>query len=438
MGTAIAIPKDPQPRKPQLTRNQVRSFWAAWSGWTMDGMDSFIYSLVLVPALRDLLPKSGIPATTANVGFYGGLLFALFMVGWGVALVWGPIADRFGRVRTMMFSILCFSLFTLLAAFSTGVWSLAVFRFLAGIGIGGEWSIGASLVSEDWPEKRRTMGAALMHTGYYFGFFLAAAANYSIGSHYGWRYMFVVGGTPAFLVALIRNNVKEPARWENKQTELGNKWTMHRAFFKLFSPQYRRRTIVNSMYLIVSLIGLWAGSVYVPAAMTYIAGSAGRTAMNTAQLASYSTALLGIGTVLAALVVPLIAEWLGRRIALGIFYAVMGASIWLAFGHVFYMQTNAVAWFMVCAFLLGVGGANFIVYSFWLPEQYGTECRASAFAFITNIGRFAAAGFTFLVGAGVRHFQTLGTPVALTALAFIVGILLLPFGKETKGKPLPA
>jgi nitrate/nitrite transporter NarK len=93
---------------------------------------------------------------------------------------------------------------------------------------------------------------------------------------------------------------------------------------------------------------------------------------------------------------------------------------------------------MVCALLLGLGGANFVVYSFWLPEQYGTECRASAFAFTTNIGRFAAAGFTFLVGAGVRHFQTLGTPVALTAVAFLVGLLLLPFGEETKGKPLPA
>src|ERR1700690_4275758 len=130
--------------RPRLTRNQVRGFWAAWSGWTMDGMDSFIYSLVLVPALRDLLPKSGIPATTANVGFYGGLLFALFMIGWGVALVWGPIADRFGRVRTMMFSILCFSLFTLLAAFSTGVWSLAVFRFLAGVGHRGGGAVGGA------------------------------------------------------------------------------------------------------------------------------------------------------------------------------------------------------------------------------------------------------------------------------------------------------
>ena len=149
--------------KPQLTRNQVRSFWAAWGGWTMDGMDSFIYSLVLVPALRDLLPKSGIPATTANIGYYGGLLFALFMVGWGTALFWGPIADRFGRVRTMMFSISCFSLFTLLSAFASGVWTLAAYRFLAGVGIGGEWSIGAALVSEDWPEEHRVMGGGLMH-----------------------------------------------------------------------------------------------------------------------------------------------------------------------------------------------------------------------------------------------------------------------------------
>jgi hypothetical protein len=100
-----------------------------------------------------------------------------------------------------------------------------------------------------------------------------------------------------------------------------------------------------------------------------------------------------------------------------------------------YMQADASGWFMVLAFLLDVGAANFIMYSFWLPEQYGTECRASAFAFTANIGRFAAAGFTFLVGAGIRHFQALGIPEALTALVFIVGILLLPFGVETKGKP---
>ncbi len=428
----------PSPVKPRLNGNQIRSFWAAWGGWTMDGMDSFIYSLVLVPALKDLLPKSGIPATTANVGYYGGLFFALFMIGYGVALVWGPIADRFGRVRTMMFSILCFSLFTLLTALATGIWTFAIFRFLAGVGVGGEWSVGAALVSEDWPESRRTMGAALMHTGYYFGFFLAALANYFIGSHFGWRYMFVVGGLPALMIGFIRNNVQEPARWERKVDELGGKWAMHRAFLKLFSPEYCRRTILNSAYLIVSLVGLWAGSVYVPAAITFLASSAGRTTLEGAQLASYSSGLLGIATILGALIVPLLADRFGRRFTLGIFYVIMMAAIWIAFGLVFYMGAGALTWFMVCAFFLGLGGANFIVYSFWLPEQYGTECRASAFAFITNLGRFAAAGFTFLVGAGIRHYQTMGTPVGLTALAFVIGLLLLPLGVETKGKPLPA
>ncbi len=433
------IPTPPTAKtKPKLTPNQIRSFWAAWGGWSMDGMDSFIYSLVLVPALTELLPRSGIPATPANVGYYGGIFFTLFLIGYGTALVWGPIADRFGRVRTMMFSILCFSLFTLLAAFATGIWSLAVFRFMAGVGIGGEWSIGAALVSEDWPEERRTMGAALMHTGYYIGFFLAGIANIFIGSHYGWRAMFALGGVPALLIGIIRNNVHEPARWENKVQELGAKFTMHRAFLKLFSPQYRRRTIVNSLYLIVSLAGLWAGSVYAPTAMTYIAERSGRTAAESARLASYSTALLGVATVLGALIVPFLADWLGRRATLAIFYVVMMFAIWLAFAHVFYMQQNAIAWFLVCSVLLGLGGANFIVYSFWLPEQYGTECRASAFAFITNLGRFFAAGFTFLVGAGIRHFQTFGIPVAMIALAFIVGLALVPFGEETKGKPLPA
>src|SRR5260221_1271597 len=129
----------------------------------MDGMDSFIYSLVLVPALTDLLPRSGIPATTANIGVYGGLFFALFMIGYGMALIWGPIADRFGRVRTMMFSIFCFSLFTLLAAFATGVWSLAVFRFMAGVVKGGARTGVAARLSADSAGARRTRARALMH-----------------------------------------------------------------------------------------------------------------------------------------------------------------------------------------------------------------------------------------------------------------------------------
>jgi MFS family permease len=144
---------------------------------------------------------------------------------------------------------------------------------------------------------------------------------------------------------------------------------MHHAFLELFSRRYRRRTVFNSIYLIVSLAGLWAAAVYVPAATTYIATRPGHSAMEAARLASYSTGLLGIATVLGALIVPLLAEWLGRRATLAIFYGIMLGSIWMAFGHVFYMETDAVAWFMLCAVRLGLGGANFAVYSFWLPEQ---------------------------------------------------------------------
>src|SRR6202451_90966 len=183
-----------------LTRNQVRGFWASWGGWTLDGMDSVIYALVLVPSLRELLPRSGIAATKGNIGYYGGLLFALFLIGWGLAFLWGPVADKFGRVPILMATILWYSAFTLASAGVTRVWQLALLRLLAGIGIGGEWAMGGTYVAEAWPEKRRVSGGALMHTGYYFGILVAGVLNSIVGSRYGWRAMFIVGAAPALLV----------------------------------------------------------------------------------------------------------------------------------------------------------------------------------------------------------------------------------------------
>jgi MFS family permease len=423
--------------KPPLTRNQRNGFLAAWGGWALDGMDSFIYALVLVPALRELLPRSGIAPTPANIASYGAILFSLFLVGWGLALIWGPVADRFGRVRTLMGTILFFSFFTFMSAFATNLWALAVYRLLAGMGIGGEWSVGATFINEEWPEERRKMGAGLMHTGYYFGFFLAAIANYFIGAHYGWRWMFVVGGVPALLVAFFYNRVQEPARWKNKKQETGGGWTAGRAFREPFSPIYRRRTILNSIYMLASIAGLWAGSAYVPTAVTQLAMKAGHTVVEAAQLASYATALLSVGTILGAVMTPWLCERFGRKNALAFFFALMFIFIALAFGYVFYLPEAALGWFMACLFFLGVGGANFAVYSLWIPEQYGTECRVSAFAFTTNVGRFAGAAISLILARGIAHYQTLGRPVAVTSIAFLIGILLLPLGLETKGKPLP-
>ncbi len=437
MPTAESRPET-QPAQPtRLTRNQVRGFWASWGGWTLDGMDSFIYALVLVPSLRELLPRSGIAATKGNVGYYGGLLFALFLCGWGLAFLWGPVGDKFGRVRTLMLTVVWYSVFTFLSALVTNVWQLAVLRLLAGIGIGGEWAMGGTFVAEEWPEGRRRAGAGYMHTGYYVGVFLAALANFTIGSKYGWRYMFAVGGFPALLLAWVRHGVTEPQRWRQKECVV-RAWHIWQPFAKLFSTALRRRTILNSLFMLASICGLWAGTVYVPAAVTVLAEAAGRTGPFVAQLASRATMLVSFATILGCLAMPWLAEKLGRRGALGFFFSLMMVFIALTFGVVFNLGGAALPWFLVCLFFLGFGGANFAVYTLWLPEQYPTECRASAFAFSTSFARFGGAGITFLVGAGVQHFQSLGPPVALTAIAFAIGLLLIPFGVETRGQTLPA
>src|SRR6266571_8674255 len=418
-------------RRMRLTKNQVWGFGAAWGGWALDGMDSFIYALVMVPALHDLLPRSGISGDAANTGFYGGLLFALFLVGWGLSLVWGPIADRFGRVRTLMLTIICYSTFTFLGAVATSVWQLAAFRLLAGVGIGGEWSMGGTFVAEEWPEERRKMGAGYMHTGYYFGFFLAALANYFIGANFGWRWMFALGGAPALLVGWIRRGVHESATWQEKLGDASRRPSMRQSFVQLFSPAYRRRTIVNSLLFLVSIIGLWAGSIYVPTAVTQIASRQGFASADAARLASYGTGLLSIGTILGCVVLPVIAERLGRRTTMGVYFVLMGASIAIAFGYVFYIAPNALPAFYAMVFLLGLGGANFAMYTLWIPEQYTIECRGSAIGFTSSIGRFVGCAMVFLVGAGISHFKTLGVPVALTSIAFLLGLVLLPFGEET-------
>jgi MFS family permease len=417
--------------KTPLTKNQVRGFWASWAGWALDGMDSFIYALVLVPAMRELLPKSGIPATAANTGFYGGLLFALFLVGWGLALVWGPVADRFGRVRTLAFTILCYSLFTFLAAFGQNIWEVAICRLLAGVGIGGEWAMGGTFVAEEWPEDRRKMGAGYMHTGYYFGFFLAALANHFVGENHGWRPMFMIGGAPAILIGLILYSVHEPERWKARVAKVAS------PFVAIFNSQYLRRTLLNSAYVLISIIGLWAGTVYVPTGVNEIAGRMHLAAGFGPKLATYATMVISLGTIVGCLPLPLIAERFGRRKTLAMYFVVMAIAISASFGWAFYLPQDAMTWFFIGMFFLGVGGANFAMYTLWLPEQYPTTCRGSAFAFATSVGRFAGAGFSFMVGAGVAHFHTIGIPVALTAIPFVLGLFLLPFGLETTGQRLP-
>jgi MFS family permease len=423
-----------------LNRQQIVGFWAAWAGWLLDGMDSVIYALVLAPALTELLPKSGMEATPANVGYVGSVMFALFLVGWGLSFVWGPIADRFGRTKALAATILVYAVFTGLAAVAQDVWQLAIFRFLAGVGVGGEWAMAGTYVAESWPEDRRKMGAGYLQTGYYFGFFVAAGLNFTVGANLGWRAMFLCGLAPVIVSLITLFKVKEPEKWAHTHEGAVHvpAAKRHSPLVVIFQKRYLARTLTMSVLLTVAIIGLWAGAVYEPTAIITLAKAQGMDQKSAVQMVSVGTAILSLGTILGCVILPILAERIGRRATLALYFAGMAVTIAAGFGWAFYLPAGqALPWFLGILFFLGIAGGNFAVFSLWLPEQFGTEVRATAFAFCTSVGRFIGAGVNFALGAAVRESGTLGTPIAWTAAAFLLGLLIIPFATETRGQRLP-
>ncbi len=420
-------------KRTPLNGNQIVGFWGAWAGWTLDGMDSFIYALVLAPALTELLPKSGYAATPGNVGLAGSILFALFLTGWGLAFMWGPLADRFGRTKILAATIFTFSVFTGLASTAQSVWTLGLYRFIAGAGIGGEWALAGTYIAEAWPEDRRAMGAGYLQTGYYAGFFLAAALNYTVGAHYGWRAMFLVGLVPVIVSVAVLLRVEESKKWQKAG---GASRQTAPPLASILRGRYSKRTLVAAALLTVAIIGLWAGAVYEPSAVIQLAAKAGMTPVDAGKTASLATGILSIGTILGCLALPPIAQKIGRRKTLAIYFAGMAASIAASFGWAFYLENGLIP-FMALLFVLGFFGGNFTIFTLWLPEQFETRVRATAFAFCTSVGRFIGAGVNFLLGAAVLRMGTLGIPIACTAIAFVLGLLLIPLAPETKGQALP-
>src|SRR4051812_14690412 len=300
---AVAPVTVPQTRTP-LTSQQKKGFIAAYAGWTLDGMDGFIYALVLTPALRELLPASGIQATTANIGVWGSYLFAVFLAGWGMSMMWGIIGDRIGRVRALAITIVTYSVATLMCGLVSNVWQLMVLRVFCGIGLGGEQPVGSTFVAESLPEDRRVRFAGYLHTGYYAGFVLASLANYFIGANYGWRWMFAVGGLPALFVGWIMSSVKESHKFEEMKTR--KRPSMKESFSALFTDRYKKRTIVMSMIYTVSIIGQWAGSIFVPTAITQIALRQGAVAADAARMSSYGGMVLAVATVIGCFFAPVL------------------------------------------------------------------------------------------------------------------------------------
>src|SRR5262245_21375848 len=194
----------------QVTRYQWLVLFVAWLGWVFDSMDATLYSLVQKPAITDLL---GAGASDAQIGFYSSVVFSVMLIGWALGgIVFGIIADYIGRTKALTLTILIYSLFTGLSALSHNWWELGTYRFVTGLGLGGEWAAGAALVAEVWPDNLRAKAGALLQSAAALGFFLAAVLNLFVGI-YSWRYVFLIGAAPAVLVMVVRMLVKEPEVW---------------------------------------------------------------------------------------------------------------------------------------------------------------------------------------------------------------------------------
>jgi MFS family permease len=418
-----------------VTRYQWLVLFVAWLGWVFDAMDATIYALVLHPALHELLkPLVSGEVTQELIGHYGGIIFSIFLVGWAVGgVLFGVLADRFGRTRTLIFTILIYAVFTGLAALSQTWWQLAFYRFLTALGIGGEWAAGAALVAEVWPEDKRAKAAGILQSAWAAGFLLAAIINLALREH-GWRPIFVVGLAPAVLALFVRWWVKEPERWLRARTRepqagAGSGWKLR----ELFTPALRRSTLVGSGLAFVAVFGLWGATNWTPTLVRALPDLKDLDAAALTTRVSYATMILNVGSLLGYLSFGPLADRLGRRGAFAIMC--VGSLVMLP---VTFLTPRAYVHVLLLLPLLGFfNNGIFSGFPIYLPELYPTRIRATGAGFCFNVGRVIASTGPFLTGYLVMALGGFGPAASAIALIYFLGLLILPFAPETKGKPLP-
>ncbi len=421
----------------EVTRYQWLVLLVAWLGWVFDAMDGTIYAMVQKPVITDLL---GPGASEADVGFYSSAVFSVMLIGWAFGgIVFGVLADYIGRTRALTITILIYSLFTGLSALAGNWWQLAIFRFVTGLGLGGEWAAGAALVAEVWPDRLRARAGAILQSAAGVGFFLAALTNLWVGVH-SWRYVFLVGAFPALLVLLIRMVVKEPETWVRVREEQRRSKKSTFTLARLFAPQLRRDTLVASTLAFVVLLGLWGGTMWIPAAVREIAVASKEAASLTGEAverylvrqASYGVMLLNAGSLIGYLLFGPLADSIGRRGAFFLYF--LGAVI--LFPAAFLSTSSLTALFLllplVGIFTLGVT-SGFPIY---LPELFPTSVRTTGVGFCYNLGRFVTAGGVFITGYLAGAMGSYAKAASAVSLVYLVGMVVLLWARETRGQTL--
>ncbi|HVX76426.1 MAG TPA: MFS transporter [Bradyrhizobium sp.] len=405
-------------------------FWATWFGWMLDGFDSSMYSYILVGALTDLLPASGIEPSRANIGVYGGLLFSIFMLGWACSMVWGWAADRYGRVRVMCCTVLVYSLFTALCGLSTGIVMFALFRFIAGFGIGGEWAAGTPLLHESVPESTRVRLAGWLHTATPTGLFLAALVTLTGGSMLGWRGMFFLGILPALLIVYLRSNIPEPARARSSAAAKP-------AFSALFAKGQGRTTWAAALMMACIIFGLWSSNFWAPTVIITKLVAAGATPAHAQQMGAVAGLITNVGTLIGCLLVPWITGSLGsRRLTAVLFFVGSLISVVVSY-QIAIAHLNNLTLFMLLLPVLGFfTNGVFGLFTIWLPEMFPSVLRGAGSGFAFSMGRVLGAAGPTLIGAVAAMTGSYPLAISLLSLIYIVGLPFIAMAPETANQPL--
>ncbi|HVJ82039.1 MAG TPA: MFS transporter [Planctomycetia bacterium] len=452
-----------QPWYRELNRYHWFVLLVAALGWLFDTMDQQLFVLVRIDALAELIGK---PASDDEVKGWAGKATAIFLIGWATGgLGFGVLGDRIGRVKTMLLTILLYSVCTGLSIFATGPWDFCFFRFLTGLGVGGEFAVGVALVAESMPSRARAYSLSLLQASSGIGNIAAALIYLGLGRMESagwftsaptfaghplspWRVAFLVGTIPALLCLLIRRRLKEPEVWKQKSAEKKNELGSYRALFG--NPTWRKRALFGLLLGFAAVVGLWGIGFFMselvkstlPPAFKAQGISGDELSGKIKTWAGISSVMQNLGGMAGIIAGGILAQRIGRRPAFAIAYLAALAST--AFVFLNFRQPSDVFWMVP---LMGFCQLSlFGLLAMYLPELFPTSLRSTGTSFCYNVGRFVAALGPWIFGIltsqvfigeaypGETPFRYAG---ASMCVVFLLGIVALPFLPETKGKPLP-
>jgi len=394
-----------------------RALVAASFGWMLDSFDVMLYALVLASLILDF----GLSKQTAGV--LGSITLLAAAAG---GLIFGVIADRYGRVRALIGSVVIYAVFTAACGFAQNVVQLAVFRILLGLGMGGEWASGAALVSETWPDKHRGKALGIMQSSWAIGYALAALVAGLILPWKGWRAVFFVGIVPAFFTLLVRRRVEEPEVWK-RSAALPSKDSMN-GFRRIFQSDLRPITVAITLMNACTLFAWWGFNLWIPAylSLPHDQGGIGLSA----HTMSATVIAMQAGMWLGYISFGFLSDLFGRKRCY-ILYLVLAALLMFLYARI------QASWLLMALgpLVAFFGTGYFTGFATVTAEIYETRVRATAQGFTYNLGRIASAVAPFAVGRMAQQ-HGFGAAFAIAGTAFVIAALCWVWIPETNGRPL--